>query len=36
VARGVTEHDLDGKNARFVGPDEMTDLMLEADRVLSF
>jgi hypothetical protein len=36
VARGVTEADLEDKNARFIGPDELTDLMMEADRVLSF
>jgi hypothetical protein len=36
VARGVTQQDLEGKNARFAGPDDLADLMMEADRVLSF
>jgi hypothetical protein len=36
VARGVTEADLAGKNAQFGGPDDLADLMMEADRVLSF
>jgi sulfur relay (sulfurtransferase) complex TusBCD TusD component (DsrE family) len=36
VARGVTEEDLEGKNAQYAGPDDLADLMMEADRVLSF
>jgi len=32
----VAEADLEGKNARFVNPVEVTRLALEADRVLSF
>jgi hypothetical protein len=36
MARGVTEEDLEGKNAQFAGPDVLADLMMEADRVLSF
>jgi sulfur relay (sulfurtransferase) complex TusBCD TusD component (DsrE family) len=36
VARGVTEKDLAGKNAKFAGPDDLANLMMEADRVLSF
>ena len=36
VARGVKEEDLQGKNAHFAGPDDLADLLLEADRVLSF
>ena len=36
MARGVTEEDLQGKNAQFAGPDDLADLMLEVDRVLSF
>lgn len=35
-ARGVTEADLAGKNAQFATPDDFSDLMLEADRVVSF
>ncbi len=36
MARGVTDKDLEGKNAEFAGPDDLADLMIEADRVLSF
>jgi len=36
LARGVKEEDLQGKNARFVGPDDLADLVLEADRTVSF
>jgi hypothetical protein len=36
LARGVKEEDLQGKNAQFAGPDDLADLLLEADRVLSF
>jgi hypothetical protein len=36
MARGVTEQDLEGKNAEFAGPDDLADLMMDADRVLSF
>lgn len=35
-ARGVTEEDSRGKNARFATPSDFSDLMLEADRVVSF
>lgn len=36
MARGVTEADLEGKNAQFGGPADLADLMMEADRVLSY
>jgi hypothetical protein len=36
MARGLTEADLEGKNAQYAGPDDLADLMLEADRVISF
>jgi hypothetical protein len=36
VARGVTDADLAGKNARYAGPDELAELMMAADRVISF
>ena len=35
-ARGVKEEDLQGKNAKFIGPEDLADLVMEADRVLSF
>jgi sulfur relay (sulfurtransferase) complex TusBCD TusD component (DsrE family) len=36
MARGVTEKELEEKNAQLIGPDDLADLMLEADRVISF
>ena len=36
VARGVTEEDLQGKNAEFAGPAEFADLMMEADSTDTF
>jgi sulfur relay (sulfurtransferase) complex TusBCD TusD component (DsrE family) len=36
VARGVTEDDLQGKNAQFAGPADLADLMMEADRAINF
>jgi hypothetical protein len=36
MARGVIDQDLEGKNAEFAGPDDFADLMMDADRVLSF
>jgi hypothetical protein len=36
VARGVTEDDLQGKNAHFAAPADFADLMMEADRTVSF
>jgi hypothetical protein len=36
VAREVTEKDLEGKNAEFAGADDLSDLALDNDRVLSF
>jgi hypothetical protein len=35
VARGVTEADLAGKNATFVNPQRLAELMATADRVIS-
>lgn len=36
MARGVTDEDIEGKNAQFAGPADPADLTMEADRVLSF
>jgi hypothetical protein len=36
MARGVTEEDLEGFNARFAVPADLADLTFEADRVMSF
>jgi sulfur relay (sulfurtransferase) complex TusBCD TusD component (DsrE family) len=36
MARGVTEQELQAKNAKLIGPDGLADLMMEADRVISF
>jgi hypothetical protein len=36
MARGVTEGELQSKNAQLIGPDDLADLMLEAERVISF
>jgi hypothetical protein len=36
VAREVTEDHLAGKNAEFAGADDLSDLVLEYDRVLNF
>ena len=36
MARAVIDEDLEGKNASFVGPDDLSDLMMDHDRVLSF
>lgn len=36
MARGVTEADLEGKNAQFIGPEGLAGLTMEADRVLTF
>jgi hypothetical protein len=36
VARGVTEADLEGKNAQFAGADDLSDLVMEYDRVLTY
>lgn len=35
-ARGVTEEDLDGKNARFASPNDLVRLTFAADRVLAY
>jgi hypothetical protein len=35
VARGVTEADLQGKNATFVTPKRVAELTVAADRVIS-
>jgi len=36
VARGVTDEDIQGKNAQFAGPPDLADAIMEADRVVSF
>jgi hypothetical protein len=36
VARGVTDEMITSKNGQNAGPDQLADLMLEYDRVLSF
>jgi hypothetical protein len=36
VARGVTDEDVQGKNAQFAGPADLADVTMEVDRVLSF
>jgi uncharacterized protein involved in oxidation of intracellular sulfur len=36
AARGVADADLRSKNAQFATPDDFADLMMEADRVVSF
>jgi hypothetical protein len=35
VARGVTEEDLEGKNAQFVTPKILAERVAEADKVVS-
>ena len=35
VARGVTEEDLEGKNAKFVTPDDYVDLTMAADKMVN-
>lgn len=35
-ARGVTEHDLDGKPAEFAGPPQLVRLSLEHDRMFTY
>lgn len=35
-ARGVTDSDLEGKGAEFVMPAKLLDLVLEADKVLTY
>jgi hypothetical protein len=36
MARGVTEEDFSGINAKFIGAADLADLTMEADRVLTF
>ncbi len=36
LARGVTEEDFEGIDARFISPAELIDLTMEADKVLTF
>jgi hypothetical protein len=36
MARRVTEEDLQGMKTQFIGPEHLADLMMEAERVLSF
>jgi len=36
VARGVTPEDLADKNAEFIEPSDFVDLVLAADKVVSF
>jgi uncharacterized protein len=36
TGRGVTEADLDGKNATFAKPEKLVELAFEADRVLTY
>jgi hypothetical protein len=35
VARGVTEEDLEGKNARFINPKVFAEKVAAADKVVS-
>ena len=34
-ARGVSEHDLDGKNAKIINPKKLADLVASSDRVVT-
>jgi hypothetical protein len=36
TARGATDEELQAINAQFIGPEDLADLMAEADKVLSF
>ena len=35
MARGVSEDDLQGKNAAYKGPDDFAELVVAADRVVT-
>jgi len=36
MARGVTEDDFEGIDARFISPADLVDLMMESDKILTF